>query len=457
MKKILLFILCLMLFPVVVNGKEYCKITKGNGNTIGDEFQCGTESFYLVSNQNGIKELLAKYNLFVGDIINYVETDKDLSDFGVSYNLDYDAMEDYCFSIAENAGYHPYAVYYILDDYHGNPTEFLGCRVYERIEYDRVLQDSRAVGTKLDGNGRSILPLYGITYMNPEWGYHATGNVYGNDYDDQGNLLLEGTEFNTYLDGYKEELVRQNIDVESVSFITLDKTLQLLKDISGRDIVVDLVYENDYDDWDPNFFTGKMDIKNYVGNHKWIYDITYWLGSGFKSYYDQNLFYNDYFISNEGMLCAIGRGECMYLPYPIGNGIRPLVRIPSESIAYSIRTKTDGNGTIEVIDLAQGNESIVFKVTSKKGYKLSQLLITTDSGERVEFNEGDIINNLDGTVSISNNAFTMPFESVTIEARWATNPINPSTGVRYSILVISLIVIVGISLFFSKKNTCSEK
>ena len=39
-------------------------------------------------------------------------------------------------------------------------------------------------------------------------------------------------------------------------------------------------------------------------------------------------------MSNEGFLCAIGRGECLYLPYPIGNGVRPLVTIRKDSVVY---------------------------------------------------------------------------------------------------------------------------
>ena len=106
-----------------------------------------------------------------------------------------------------------------------------------------------------------------------------------------------------------------------MSFITLSKTLQLLERISGREINLNLESNTQPDNF--NVYYGKMNIKNYIGNnYKWIYDTTYWLGSGFIG--DPNNLgaedSNDYYISNEGMLCAIGRGDCQYLPYPIGNG-----------------------------------------------------------------------------------------------------------------------------------------
>ena len=67
MKKVL-FTLCLFLFPLLVSAKEYCTIVSGNGNNIGDEIKCGTESFYIVSSDKDKISLLAKYNLFVGRI-----------------------------------------------------------------------------------------------------------------------------------------------------------------------------------------------------------------------------------------------------------------------------------------------------------------------------------------------------------------------------------------------------
>ena len=319
----------------MVSAKEYCHVISGNGKQIGDEIQCGTESFYVVSNDENQISLLAKYNLLVGDIIRYVEAE------GMpTMNSRMDA-EDYCTQLAEEEGYHPYYVYPMIEERY-YPSNLQGCRVYERIDYNRVLQDSRAVGTKLV-NGKSVLPLYGIVYMNPNWGYEPIhdGIYYTNEYDEHGNVILDNSPFKNYLDGYKSELEDQDIEVSNVSFITLANTLQLLDDISGEHVVVDLEYPEDGSYYDyPYSFTGKMDITNYLGDgYQWLYDITYWLGSGFIGDASETPdYFNDYYISNEGMLCAIGRGDCAYMPYPVGNGIRPLVTIPKSTLFYNIKT-----------------------------------------------------------------------------------------------------------------------
>ena len=94
--------------------------------------------------------------------------------------------------------------------------------------------------------------------------------------------------------------------------------MEFLEAISGRDITVHLIGRDDwcFSDANPEQCVVKMDIKEYISDpFKWLYDSTYWMGSGFK-YEDQNGNYvspsefNDYFISNEGFLCALGRGEC---------------------------------------------------------------------------------------------------------------------------------------------------
>ena len=122
---------------------------------------------------------------------------------------------------------------------------------------------------------------------------------------------------------------------------------------------------------------------------------------------------------------------------------------------YIIKTKTDGNGAIEVINKASGGESIQFKVTAKKGLKLTRLTITTDSGEKVEFNEEDITTDSSGVFSVSTNKFTMPYENVTIEARWSSSIINPKTGTGISIIIITTLLLVSSTtymIFKRKKN-----
>ena len=461
-KRVILSIfLFIMLFPISVYSKEYCTITKGTGNDIGDQIKCGTENFYVINSDSNQISLLAIYNLLVGDNIDYIA----VNDNPTMNNSE--EARSYCMNLATNNGYNPYYVYPMGENTGTYPSIILnGCRVYEKIEYEHVLQDERAVGTKLV-DGKSVLPLYGITYMNQEWGYDAIHNhiVHYNEYDENGDLELNNSSFSDYITGYKTELERQGIEVTSVSFITLSKTLDLLKAISGKEIEVNLEYDSTTNDPynNPYSISGKMDITKYLGNdYKWIYDITYWLGSGFNGELEtgqemQNEYqemHNDYYISNEGMLCAIGRGECVSLPYPIGNGVRPLVMIDKSALKYNITTVTDGNGTIEVVNSAYGGEQIKFRVTSKKGYKLDKIIVTTDANEVVEFTEGDINNDSDDIVSIDNNVFKMPYNNVVIEAKWTKMSIieNPKTGDRILIISSIMALSIGIGLYMYKKK-----
>ena len=153
------------------------------------------------------------------------------------------------------------------------------------------------------------------------------------------------------------------------------------------------------------------------------------------------------------MLCALGRGECSYFAYPIGNGVRPLVTMSSSDIQFLIKTQTDGHGTIDVIDHALGGDSIKFKVNSSKGYKLDGVTIITDAGEKVEFREGEIQKNSDGTMSIDKNNFTMPFDNVTIQAKWKLDIVNPNTGiVTMFMLMIILVSTVTIIVIMKRKE-----
>ena len=450
MKRYLLLIISVFIMvPSVVNAKEYCKVLNGDGK-VGSELVCGTEHFYIVENKNNTISMLAKYNLLVGDKIDYFDIEGEQPEY---WSGDFQNMgENFCIDKENEKGYNFYYSFPVGVESQENYVKVVGCRVYDKLILEHIQQDERAIGTKLDGNGKSILPLYGITYMNPLWGYEAIVNndIRNNEYDSNGDLIVSGTVFEGYLNGYKAELQRQCVSVSDVSFITLNRTINLLKKISNKEVELNLEYEDPSTIGNPfnnpeAVHIGKMDIKDFVpNNHKWVYGVTYWLGSGFKT--DDSLNeYNDYYITNEGMLCALGRGECSYFAYPIGNGVRPLVTISSSEIQFLIRTKTDGHGTIEVVDHSLGGESIKFRVNSNKGYKLDSITIVTDSGEKVSFKEGEIQKNSDGTMSIDKNNFTMPFENVTIEARWKLDILNPNTGVE-TLLVIILIIISVISM-----------
>lgn len=478
MKKIFILVFFLF-FPIFVFAKEDCTVVSGNGRNIGDEIKCGTESFYIVSVDLDNVYMLSKYNLFVGDKIDFISLPSkiklDLGTYNNWYGEVPDEYYDDCFDYALEKGYDPYFVYPMTDSsryYDLGEVYITGCRVYEELEYEKIRQDERAVGTKLDGNGKSILPLYGITYMDPYYGYDAIHDGYleENEYDENGDLILnDGSSFKYYLDGYKDELINQGINVKDVSFLKLSNALNLLENVSGKSIDVNLVgfyyifkdhpyvgnydFDKSYKFDNPLFYTTLMDISEYIDeDHKWISSSTYWLGSGYDGEeWGINLFeYNDFYISNEGMLCAIARGgQCGYLNYPIGNGLRTMVTVSKNDIAYNIDVVTNGNGNIEVIDSAAGGDKIEFKVTSKKGYKLTKLVVISSSGEKVQFTEGDVVVSEDGIATIDKNVFTMPYDCVVIQAEWSV--INPNT-VSYILTAMFILSIFGGLVYYLKNK-----
>ncbi len=446
MKKIFALCLC-FLFIGIVNA-EKCIINSGDGTNFGDVITCGTESFYILKYTDTETYLLAKYNLLVGDKIDYFEVDETAPQYD-DYAYDYDfkvAAQEYCDNYSIQKGYKSYYVYPLFDDYY--EKELKGCRFYERIEYEHIRQDERAKGTLLK-DGKSVLPLYGITYMVPEWGYEAMteGIIHSNVYDDNGDLILDNSSFEDYLNGYKEELERQGLIIKNVTFPNLDKIIEFMEESSGKKVEVDLITSPSASNILPNpeEYVAKMDIKSFIPEeYKWIYDITYWMGSGFYrtnqpggGFISASEF-NDYFISNEGFLCALGRGECGYFRYPIGNGIRPLVLVKNENIAFKIETKTDGHGQVKAEkNQARDGEIIKFTVIPDEGYEIKEVKATDSKGNVVKFN---------------NYTFTMPKANVLIEATFSKKTENPNTKeIALSLLFIVLVLSTGIMIYTKKR------
>ncbi len=433
-KKLVFLIIILFLLVSTVNAKK-CNVETGDGTKFGDVITCGTESFYVLKHTDTETYLLSKYNLLVGDKIDFIDADSHAPSWA-DYSYEYDFFEDtaeYCNNYAQSKGYHAYYTYPLIDY---DKFDLKGCRTYEKIEYEHVKQDEKAKGTILV-NGKSQLPLYGITYMVPEWGYEAIHDniIHRNLYDDNGDLILEGSSFKDYLDGYKEELTNQGLKIKSVSFPNLVKILEFMESVSGKQVEFNLISSPALNiggaAYKPEDYVAKMDIKTFIPeSYKWLYDRTYWLGSGFTHIEHPEISpseYNDYYISNEGFLCALGRGECGYFDYPIGNGIRPVVEVLNDDIMYKIETKTDGNGEIKVEKIqAHGGEVIKFTVIPNEGYVLGVVKVTDATGKVVYFTD---------------YTFTMPNANVLIEATFVKAKTNPKTAD----IAIFIILIVFIS------------
>ena len=164
----------------------------------------------------------------------------------------------------------------------------------------------------------------------------------------------------------------------------------------------------------------------------WLYTSTYWL----KNKTHQTVAQGDsgkkadfyLFVDAQGAVCGsyasfgILSGKSCYfvMQTVLPAGIRPMVTFDNADInfRFTIKVKTDGNGTIEAQDSAKGDEVMTFKVIANRGFALKILKLTSDNSEEILFEEKDVIKNDDDAISTRNNKFTMPFDNVTIEASW---------------------------------------
>lgn len=427
MKKI--FALCLCFLFIGIINAEKCTVVTGDGSHLGDEIACGTEHFYIIKANNDTTKLLSKYNLLAGDKIDAIKVNE--NEWPANDVEEY----EFCENLAHERGYNPYLVYPRSDK--------LLCRVYEKMTPEHIRQDAKAEGTKI-ANNDSVLPIYGIGYMVPEWGYDAIHNgvIHTTEYDNDGNMIIENSNFEEYINGYKQELKSQEIDVVSVGMPVINTIKDFLEGISGREVVSN--FEGDIFDVTnpdaPYFYTEKMDIKGYIPDkYSWLYDRAYWLGSGFAFDNTNN---GDYYISNEGYLCLMGRGTCFYFPYPIGNGIRPLVTINTKDIEFKITTKTDGHGKIKAEKIqAREGEVIKFTIIPDEGYVLGEVKVTDANGNVIVFKD---------------YTFTMPNANVLIEATFVKKsiiPINPETTTFGLLIVIICGLISGsIHIYLKRKQ-----
>ena len=384
MKKNILFTLSIFFLFIGIIKAENCIVTSGTGKEFGDEVKCGTEPFYVIDYNENTTKLLAKYNLYVGDIIDYLEADetapKNLTWDEYAYNSVNAIPKTYCMNYAKSKGRNPYyAVAFVKRNgttYSNFTYDVIGCRIYEKIEYEHVKQNEKAIGTTFKSDGTSYYPQIGITYMNEKWGYdYIHDNIeYKNEYDGPlsigeycrdkgysegcgfisstddrsayGDLILEGSSFEKYINGYKDELERQDINYKDVDFLHLSGFKDIYKKITNEDLYLKFAYEGYLQSEEENVdyhASGKLPLADKIPEkYKWLYATTFWLGSG--SLWETEIKetdagvseYNDYYFTTEGILCSLGRGICQYTDIPIGGGVRPVLTINNEYIKQAI-------------------------------------------------------------------------------------------------------------------------
>ena len=259
-------------------------------------------------------------------------------------------------------------------------------------------------------------------------------------------------------------MLSKNYEINNVDLLSLDEVNTMVKN-SNKTLPYAEWHSNTSVLLSPHYEFGSL-IDLLSDNQRFIYNTTYWIknGYGLNTSNGLGLFpINIIFINSRGGICAAPISHSSGLvsgcyPYVndksyLGAGVRPVITISNE-LKYLIKTETDGNGTIDVIENSLGGETIQFKASANKGYKLGSIIIKTDSGEEVEFSEGEITKNDDGTLSIDKNKFTMPFENVTIQAKFELESIlkNPETGAKLLFIILILVASIGIGTFIYKKK-----
>ena len=462
-KKVLLIFLVVLFLPAFVNAKEYCKVVSGNGKDIGSEIACGTEHFYIVdSNEDEIK-LFAKYNLYTGTIIYREKIEKEEGDTRDDYQ--------YCYDLAQSKGGQ-----LKNDSFYSTSTGY--CYYSKSIDDNIVKQNENARSAHQDDEMNYLYPQVGDVYMlseNPSLVFdlddrytspffRPAGNYYDFSIDanyDDSNLQYNGFDFSisTRLFKYKSFLEDSNYEIKNIDLLSLTALNKIVEKTTrmsipfkewGEKIVETQTLTNF--DWFPEF----GDIKPYIlKEHSWLYSTTYWNSTIFRLIEDfpQSSYFM--FTTEKGKICGAGFNVCV--PSTIlGCGVRPVITIPNE-LQYLIKTEVNDGGSISVVDNSLGGETITFDVSTNKGFKLTGLILHTDSGEKVDFNEEDLTYNDDGTVSISKNKFIMPFENVTIQAKWEAESllVNPKTGRRIFIMLgflLAVVFVVKNILLIKKEN-----
>lgn len=121
MKKIL-YTLMLFLVCIGITNAAKCNVVSGTGKNIGDEIACGTEHFYVISNDGTNVKMLSKYNLLAGMSYERIQIE----------NKTYETPQEfYNISVLKeklNQGY------YIYDDY--ETEEYLEYILKKELGYD---------------------------------------------------------------------------------------------------------------------------------------------------------------------------------------------------------------------------------------------------------------------------------------------------------------------------------
>lgn len=427
MKK-LIFIFSLFFTSVLITNAAPCKVISGDGTNIGDEIQCGTENFYVLSNDGENVKMLAKYNLYVDRIYYKVE-------FKETFDTYSEAVEHWNDNYSND--YEGYRRFIINDS-----DEYYGALAYNYIEYEDVKQNELAIGAHGNLKVEPLFPEVAVYYDSKMDTYFHSAieeEYYGGYRDfeiDKDTGYERKADLLYYLISYSEYLEKNGILASECTILTVKDINNIVYKITGEELPLEEWYnnKNNWGDVNSNYYDAVVvgSIKELTPEgYEWLWSTTYWTRT-----LDSHNWDGMYFVDTMGDLC---NGE--FCEVSVGAGIRPVVTIPAYLI-YQIETKTDGNGTIEADHIeAEGGTVVKFTITPKEGYVLGEVKVTDANGNVVTFTD---------------YTFIMPNANVLIEATFVPIPKkeNPNTSDLIAI-VCTLLVISGILLTFTNYKKTS--
>ena len=175
-----------------LSASKPCTIVSGDGTIVGDEIACGTEHFYVMSNDGSNITMLAKYNLKVGRIYTTWNDYTEIPATEENYGLQDIEMRGYADSILPFKGTIAFSAsrYWTNtpDVYGGHLLEEYGTDypVYVYDENSNLYQHIENYKTYLRGNGVSSASVSIMSYeqavslgCDPETWACISGEIYG--------------------------------------------------------------------------------------------------------------------------------------------------------------------------------------------------------------------------------------------------------------------------------------
>ena len=364
MKKLLITIIFVLLcIPSFVKAEEECVIVSGDGKTIGSEIACGSERFYVLSNDDTNAKLFAKYNLYTGVAIYKEKIEKDANDTrtDAQYCSDLAAANN---AIVKSDGFYTATGY---------------CFYAKNIVEDVMKQNSTALSAHWDEDGNYLYPQVGDNYM-----HNGTNNSFPSEAatldssvtysDTRFKDFIVTTDANTdlsrALSAYKNTLEDMDLSVSKIDLLSLQEIEDIVYSQTNQrfplttwgDDVINSLNSSSYNAvLNPTFGV----FKNYLSeDFSWLYSTTYWNktifakpGSG-PGNSTSSLYWNWWyvFVAQQGKICGAGFYNCAP-ETQLGCGIRPVVTISSNNIDYTLPGENGNKVTIKSVDLINKSEN----------------------------------------------------------------------------------------------------